>query len=71
MGVSPSIIVQYPNIVPLQAIVGQGTAPQEGLTQGVAAGGAGALGGFNPLNWMQAGGPPTQGDGTQLDSANV
>lgn len=60
--------VQYPNIVPLQAIVGQGAATSEGaaaaaagvVTSGGGGGQSGApsnpLSTLNPVNWMATGG---------------
>jgi bZIP transcription factor len=69
--------VQYPNIVPLQAIVGQGAATSEGaaaaaagvVSSGGGGGPSGAVGTANPLstlnpvNWMATGGGGGGGGG--------
>lgn len=60
-----SLLSQYPNIVPLQAIVGQGTAmatadgsaPPPPAAPAPAAPVAGALSSLNPMNWISGGAP--------------
>ncbi|GKZ01006.1 hypothetical protein MPSEU_001052100 [Mayamaea pseudoterrestris] len=64
---------KYPNIVPLQAIVGQGTAPQQQQEGGglPSMAGAGLPVGFNPLSWGAPSNNNNQADVGAGDSTNV